>query len=257
MMIKVHNTHIPHRLCGILLIVCIMLSPIAGLSENSDTSYFETVAGLFSELEMYSDWTLGRKLAWITALQGYLGKDADPEISAILSDATQNQERLIDEYLLSRYGDGKHSITLNLHYCLVGELGPQHAWSLEQQAWISQLYLTYYPHQMETLVCQLPDSKDVSQEQAVRIAADALSAALPQGFSASQYVVSIMFGVTRRNVDKMEPYYTIQFGRLADDPERLPYSVSYVCYVSRNGSVLSSSDFKLTPSPEEMYGSGE
>lgn len=253
---KPRSIHMPRGLCCLLLIACLTAMLHAGLCEDADTGYFETVARLFSDAERYMDWSLARKLEWMTALRQYLGEDADPYIDDILGEATQNKEQLIDAYLLSRYGDGKRSETLNLHYCLVGELGSQHTWSLARQAWVSQLYLTYYPYQMETWVGRLPGDNDISEEQAVQIATDTLSKALPQGFDAGRYIVSTMFGVSRRKADLIEPYYEIQFGTLVYDPERLPYSVSYVCYITGDGRVMSTEDLEYTPSPQEQYAGG-
>lgn len=242
------------RLLVISLVVGLAFTPLVGLATGASYEYLDTVAEMFCQFGEYPSWSVENKAEWLTALKRHLGDDPQTQnIDELLQSNSADKEHMIDEYLLSRYAAAKRAPFLNIHYCLIRELGPQHAWSLQQQAWVSQLYLKYYPDQWETWVGSMPEAPDITQEKAVQIAqaAFASDAGLPASFDWNTYVTRITFGVTRRNLTKAEPYYTVMFGELNDDPERLPYSVIYTCYISRDGKVLDIKDILYTPASDE------
>ena len=207
--------------------------------------YYAQVAGLFHAYGEYIDWSLENKIEWLTAEQAYRGDTASP---------TAENEEAMDAYFLSTYGDGRWVGTVNLYYFLLAELGPAHTWTLEEMAGISELYSEYYPYQMDRQLWFVPEDSAISPDKAVDIAKQAIASAwsFPNDFDWTQWIVSMEYGIHKRDAEELDPYYTVYFGHLNDDPESLPYGIDHLCYVSNDGTVLDWSYSDRTPSPAEQ-----
>ncbi len=239
----------------LFLALLLWLLPFQSLALEDVAQYFEKLGDLFSRYGEYAQWTVAQKLEWIELLKVEGGQSVAQELDELdlpALPATEQEER-VDRYLLSKYGDGAWLGSINLHYCLETELGPGYAWSLEEHAWVAQLYLKYFPDQWDRYIGLIPEEEDCSPEEAIAIARTAIAAAaqLPPDYDWEQFHVSVMFGVQRKYLENADPYYSIQLGTLSDDPERLPFSVMYSCYVTRTGEIMNTNDFSFTPSPEE------
>ena len=251
----------------VITALLVLLAPLAAWAADEARPhqvYFTRVAELSRQYGEYSSWPPAAKRAWIEARIAYaedprtygeIGSEDIAAMRALLAPKNGAQgEAAIDRYLLEVYGDGKHLVTVNIHDCLEGHWGPEFEWGLPNRAWVSQLYLTYFPEQWDTMVYSEPSQDVVPPEKAVAIAQTALAEAwgLPETFDWSRLVLSYQYGVHRTRMKTDAPYYTVSYGTLCDDPERQPFSVLYECYVTGDGRVMSTADSAYTPSPGEQ-----
>ena len=248
------------KLLLVFLSFLFVLPPPLSCADVIPQSYFETVAALAAQYGEYETWPLHAKQEWIQALHdSHTDPPVQRETAALLTSgqAEATQAQAIDDYLVNRYGVAGHLVTVNLYYCLTGELGPQYAWTLEQQAWVSQLYITYFPGQWDRMVYSVPDNTVIPPDKATAIAKAAIAEAyhLDGDSGLDAYTVSLQYGVHRRRAAEEAPYYTVLLGTVRDgsDPEMLPFGVYYACYVTGTGDVMDTSDSRYTPSPAEQY----
>ena len=245
----------------VLLLLLLFLCPQFSCAASMPNTYFETVAALAAQYGEYETWPLPARREWIQALHDSAPDAATrQETAALLASGLTDeaQSRAIDDYLVHRYGVNEHLLTVNIYYCLTGELGPAYTWPLERQAWVSQLYLTYFPEQWDRMVCSVPDKSVIPPDEATAIAREAIAEAYHLTGDpdwAAAYTVYLQYSVHRRRIAEIAPYYTVLFGTVRDgsDPDMLPYGAAYACYVTGSGDVMDTSYSNITPSPAEQF----
>lgn len=233
---------------AVLALLAATALAIAALS-----GFFTEATALPLNSSYMENWSLGEKEAVAALLVQYdLPEDRAAWEDALQESGATAREAALDALFIQHYAaTAGGSRDISLHSIMqqeLGELDP--AWSLEQKAAYSELESEFELGGYDEEVNLLPGEGDISQDEAVRIAKDAIQAAY--GFTEEQMesasAEDVSFSVHRSLLNIRPPYYTLEIAVAQDDETHSSYWV----YVSGEGRVLSSGDgYAWITSPEE------
>lgn len=221
---------------GFILVLLILTSSIAALAWTLSRSFFEETAQLQFYGGYYDDWSLAEKQKMMDILveHGLMNK-ADVPIT----------EEAIDSFMIGRYGVDGRSDGIGLWAILEKELGAFETWSMEDQAWYTQMLIDFGLQTAESdeTLYALPQVQDIQPDEALEIAKAAICEAFALDSGAlEQHQVEITF---RQDSADEEPHYAISFR--GDG-----YEDYYSCSITRSGQIMDSSMGEAYLSPAEQ-----
>ena len=233
---------------ALLVLIAATALAIAALS-----GFFAEVRELPLASSYMENWSLSEKEAVAELLLKYDLEEDDAEWAAALqANGAKKREAALDELFIGHYAataGGKRNISLHsIMQQELGELDPE--WSLEQKAAYSELENEFELGGYDEDVNLLPDENDISREEAVQIAKEAIREAF--GFTAEQMenakLTELSFAAHRSELGVKPPYYTVY---LTVCDETGTWQTESAC-ISGAGDVLTSADgYWGVESPQE------
>lgn len=221
---------------GFILVLILLTSSIAALAWTLSRSFFEETAQLQFSGGYYDDWNVTEKQQMMDILveHGLMNK-ADVPIT----------EEAIDTFMIGRYGVDGRSDVIGLWTILEKELGAFETWSMEDQAWYTQMLIDsgLQTAESDESVYALPQAQDIQPDEALAIAKAAICKAFALDNGAlDQLQVEMTF---RQDSTDEEPHYDISFRGEG-------YADFYSCSITRSGQIMDSSMGEAYLSPAEQ-----
>lgn len=237
----------PRYAVAFALLMVLLLCATALAAYVVNRGFFSDVAQMESEHGYYEHWTIEDKEKLVTSMKEYgvLADEAQWNTALAIENEAKREKRL-DELFAQRYGVRGRTDTITAAGIIEQELGLyDSAWSLEQKADYSAILMEFDLMGSDTNVDLLPGEDDISQEEAVHIAQEAVLDAygLEDG-ALDAYEINIYFWEHRTEIGVKPPYYLIEMICAGQVP--------YFVYISGDGRVLSREDgYKGVESPWE------
>lgn len=225
---------------GLVLLLCLLLTAAAAVAWTLSQQYFEDVADLQASAGFYADWSLADKQQMVDILlrHGLISQQQARQMTT---------EAAIDAFMIARYGADGQADAISLWAVLEKELGPIEGWSLEDRAWYSKMQRTagLQDAASDEPIYALPEDEDITPEQAIALAKQAIIAAfaLPEN-ALEPHTVEIYFQ-HYPNEAYSEMHYDITFR--GDN-----YADTYSCSITHDGQIMDSSMGKAYLSPAEL-----
>lgn len=168
----------------------------------------------------FEDWPTDKKIALVTALvdTGYTDKTADIEsmIAGTLSDS--EAERVADAAMMAF--TGREISEISFMEIMTSAWGPFSSWTLEEQAWYSQLMVEMNLQGEDHTLYVMPEGP-VDETQAIAIARRAIAGALSAPESAlDDYALTTTFQVPESaEPGDDQPYWQIEYWVTENTPE--------------------------------------
>ncbi len=157
------------RTVAFIVTVALILFSVTAFATIGYKLIYEYVIKQEGESGRIEDWSASNKVELIK-LMVETGISVDQDTLDVLYDEqTDEQERnelawqVISEYFPSRDG------VLTSVDVMAKEKGPIENWSLEDRAWLSQMFTQHQPAEVEYGMNLLPDQQDITQEEALEI----------------------------------------------------------------------------------------
>ena len=228
-----------------LLLMLLCVTALAAYTVHK--GFLGDIAELHVQAGAYDDWTLEEKESIVRSMKEYgVITDTAAWDEALALSSQKKREKALDQLFSDRYGINGRTDVITASGIVEQELGLYDSeWSLEQKAAYTQLLLELDLLGYDTNIDFLPDENDIPQEEAVRIAKEAVQAAYGyDDATMDSYDIWVSFLLHRSEVGAKEPYYMLEFV----GPE-LEY---HVVSVSGEGKVLTSEEgYKGVSSPAE------
>ncbi len=158
-----------------VLLVCLMLISGVAIAASFVNLHIEKTMDIIHERGAFAEWTLEDKLGLIGAMEAE-GIALPQEQMTVIRDANASEEQkqqAADELLTGIYGSEEHIsyLTMASH-----DWGDPFVWTLEQKAWFWETLREKGLYTGATRYL-LPDENDLTREQVVQLAKDAVQAA--------------------------------------------------------------------------------
>ena len=212
---------------GLVLVIVLVLAAVTALAAVLN-GYFSGFAKLEGTYGQYEQWPSNAKVELVQLMldNKVLTETDVPEWTAL----TESEKEILAEQCLSQYYEGM--TYLDTYNAMTHELGSIENWTDEQRALYTSLLEQYGKLTDEWPVYTIPGQNDLSREQAVSQARDAVL----KKFSISDteldnLSVNAIFAVDAFNTcgaSKEEPFWIVEFG----------YGMAYRVYMTRNGEML-------------------
>lgn len=222
-----------------VMIVAIVIAFIASVAVASAilTEYFQGVIASQNENGYFQQWPLEDKQKLIDAMvEENFEIDMDL-VQKMKSELLSDEERaeIADEIVIGYYGSG-HDGVLSAVDVMEKHMGKMADWELEEKAWLSKEAGDESPKEVHIL----PQNDDISKDQAIQLAGQALQRSYGLTADAlANYHVTVDFMLLTDDSDaelKKERVYQVAFYPLPTDEH--PYSV----LLKNDGTVVHTSE---------------
>lgn len=213
---------------GLILAIVLVLAAMTALAAVL-TDYFGGFAKLEDTYGEYEQWPASAKVELVQLMieSDVIAKETVSQWQDIGSE--QEKERAAESILADYFSDMTYVDTYN---AMAKELGPIEQWTDEERALYTSLLEKYGKLTNSWPVYMIPEQDDLTREQAVTRAKDAVLSM----FSISEAALDAMgtdaiFSVDEYNAygaPKDEPFWIVEFG----------YGLAYRVYMTRTGEML-------------------
>ncbi|MBP3522705.1 MAG: hypothetical protein J6M56_03955 [Clostridia bacterium] len=234
-----------YALAFALLLIALAATALAAYMVSQ--GFFAEVATLEAESGYYEHWTLEEKERLAASMKAYgILKDTALWDEALSTKSEAKREKALDRLFAQRYGVNGRTDTITAAGIIEKEMGVyDNEWSLEDKARYAAILMEFDLLGYDTNVDLLPGEDDIAQEEAVRLAREAvLDAYSLEENELDGYRTCVHFWEHRTEIGVKPPYYLIEMA--------CPEKTSYYVYVSGDGRILSTADgYKGVESPWE------
>jgi hypothetical protein len=197
----------------------------------------EKVAEMESDHGFFDTWTSADKVELVRILHDAGQLSADKRYAKLLTgELSETEVARLSTEIITEWIDLPESVVTfqSISERMNGSLS---GWSIEDKAWLTQTLLNYNLQSPEDNVFVSPQSDDIPEHEAVRIAKNALSDAygLTEGYL-NGFAVDVMFHIPDWSIDGVavgEAIWNIDFTM-----EDGTYAYTFMAALSRDGSIL-------------------
>lgn len=151
---------------GLILAIVLILAVVGALAAITLNALYEKTIEKEGKLGRIEDWSAEDKAAFVDLMID-AGIELDEDKLSLLrsGELSEEQRGVLAMEIITDYYPSRDSVLTSVNI-IAKEKGPIEYWSLEDKAWLSDMFAQYQPNEVVTGRNLLPTKQDISREQA-------------------------------------------------------------------------------------------